>query len=126
MVYRVEAVAREAMEQNWDFEFDGQVYVLPGDMDMRAAALLSVGDLEGGLRVLLGAVQWKRLCDSPLVFGSKQLMSLLEAYAADIGVDLGESVASSPSSNATATPSRPTSNGTTAFPSLTSSLPPSA
>lgn len=125
MPYVVEAVAREALEQPWEFTFDGESYLLPNDFDMRAAACLAGGDLERGLQILLGAEQWERLCRSPLIFGVKQLKDLLNAYTTDIGVELGEWQASSVSSPNTATPSKPTSNGTTAYPSATSSPVPS-
>jgi hypothetical protein len=125
MVYKVEAVAREALEQPWEFEFDDEIYRLPNDFDMRAAACLAGGDLEMGLRILLGAEQWKRLCASQLVFGVKELRGLLAAYTEEIGAELGEWQASSVSSPNTATPSKPTSNGITAYPSSASSPVPS-
>jgi hypothetical protein len=126
MVYKVEALSREALEQPWEFEFDGDIYLLPNDFDVRAAAYLAGGDLEMGLRILLGTEQWDRLCASPLIFGVKELRGLLAAYTAAIGAELGEWQASSASSPNTATQSRPTSNGITAYPSATSSPVPSA
>jgi len=112
-VYKVEALSREALEDPWEFEFDGVIYELPSDFDMRAAAALSIGNLEAGLRIMLGEAQWKTLCDSQLIFGVKQLTDMIGSYAEAIGVELGEFKASSPSSTSTATPSKRTSNGTT-------------
>lgn len=121
MVYRVEAIAREADKEAWRFEFDGDEYSLPHDFDMRAAAAFNANDLEGGLRVLLGDEQWERIVASKKVFGVKELRDLLAAYCDGIGVDLGEFAASSSSSRRTATRSKPTSNGSTASRSRTSS-----
>jgi hypothetical protein len=111
--YKVEALSREALEDPWEFEFDSVTYRLPSDFDMRAAAALSVGNLEAGLRIMLGEDQWKTLCESQLIFGVNQLSDMIGAYCEAIGVELGESKASSRFSSNTATPSKRTSNGTT-------------
>jgi len=122
-VYKVAALEREATKDAWEFEFDGERYRLPPDFDMRAAVAMSSGDMEGGLRHLLGPDQWDRLVASPKVFGLKALTNMMKAYCADIGVDLGEFVASPRSSARTATPSKRTSNGSTGSRSRTSSPP---
>src|SRR5262245_4931433 len=114
MVYRVEAIDREARREGWEFEFDGERYILPNDFDMRAAVAITNGDAEGCLRLLLGEEQWHRLEDSPKVFGVKALRDMLQSYCDDIGVNLGEFEASSPSSPRTVTRSKRTSNGATA------------
>jgi hypothetical protein len=121
MVYKVEALAREANKDAWKFEFDGDVYSLPPDFDMLAAAKLTGGDILGGLQLLLGPDQWKRLEASPKVFGIKAMIELLQAYCTDIGVDLGEFVAPSRQSRRAAAPSKRTSNGSTGSTSPTSS-----
>jgi hypothetical protein len=115
MVYRYEdAIEADAQNKPWEFEHDGDVYVLPSDFDVRVAAKLTTGDLDGALRQLLGPEQWQRLEASPAVFGMRKLSAVLQAWAGDIGVDLGEFVASPPSSKRTVTPSKRTSNGSTA------------
>jgi hypothetical protein len=121
MVYKVEAVEREGAETPWEFDFDGDRYSLPPDFDMRAAAKLTNGDLHGALEMLLGAEQWQRLQASPKIFSLEELGKLLQSWASDIGVDLGEFTASPPSSRRTVTPSKRTSNGSTASRSRTSS-----
>lgn len=120
-VYKVAALEREATKDAWEFEFDGERYFLPPDFDMRAAAALTGERLEEGLAMLLGDEQWARLVASPKVFGMKALIDLLNAYCRDIGVDLGEFVASPASSKRTVAPSKRTSNGSTASRSRTSS-----
>ena len=124
-MYEVTALGREALEEPWQFRFDGEVYSLPNDFDVRAAACLAGGDLNNGLRILLGTEQWERLCASPKVFGTAQLIDMINAYTNAIGADLGELRAPSNSSSNTAPPSKPTSNGTTTSPWPTSSLSPS-
>jgi hypothetical protein len=113
MVYKLEAVARDASGECWEFDFDGERYELPGDFDMRAAGALADGDLNGGLRLLMGDEQWDRLCQSNKVFGVRAMTDLLNAYCEGIGVDLGESVAPSRSSRRAVAPSKRTSNGST-------------
>lgn len=123
--YVVEALSRDALEDPWPFEFDGETYYLPNDFDIRAAACLATGELFAGMRLLLGEDQWDRVCKSPRIFTAKAMVNLVNAYSAAIGADLGELQASSDSSPSTATRSKPTSNGTTTSPSPTSSLVPS-
>jgi hypothetical protein len=120
-VYQVEALDREATGDGWDFEFDGEVYTLPSDFDMRAAIALTTGALEEGLRILLGQEQWERIDASSKVFGMRELRRMLAAYCTEIGVDLGEFGASSGSSRRTVAPSKRTSNGSTGSRSRTSS-----
>lgn len=121
MVYRLEGLTREADGDAWPFEFDGDRYLLPSDFDWRAAEAITSGDLERGLRQLLGDEQWERMCASERIFGVRELVNLLNAYCEAIGVDMGEFKASSGSSARTATPSKRTSNGSTASRSRTSS-----
>jgi hypothetical protein len=121
MVYKVDAVSREATGKPWEFEFDGERYELPNDFDMRAASMLTDGDMRGALEMLLGTDQWHRLNASPKVFGIRALGELLQAWCRDIGVDLGEFTASPPSSKKTVAPSKRTSNGSTGSRSRTSS-----
>lgn len=121
MVYKVEAVEREATESPWEFEFDGDIYSLPNDFDWRAAAKLTAGDMHGALEMLLGPEQWVKINESPKIFGLTALGELIQAWCADIGVDLGEFQASPPASSKTVAPSRRTSNGSTGSRSRTSS-----
>lgn len=121
MVYKVDAVEREATGKPWEFEFDGERYELPNDFDYRAAGMLTEGDMRGALAMLLGPEQWVRLEASPKVFGIRALGELLQTWCREIGVELGEFTASPPSSKKTVAPSKRTSNGTTASRSRTSS-----
>lgn len=121
MVYKVDAIEREAKGEPWEFEFDGERYELPNDFDMRAASMLVDGDMRGALAMLLGDEQWQRLQASPKVFGIRALGELLQTWCQEIGVELGEFTASPPSSKKTVAPSKRTSNGTTGSRSRTSS-----
>jgi hypothetical protein len=121
MVFKLEAIEREGGEGTWPFDFDGHRYHLPSDFDWRAANALTKGDIELGLELLLGDEQWQRMQASPKVFGVKAIVNMLNAYATDIGVDLGEFQASSASSKRTVAPSKRTSNGSTGSRSRASS-----
>ena len=119
--YHVDAVLREADGDAWPFEFGGETYTLPSDFDMRAAVALQANRIEDALRIMLGEEQWDRLCASPYVFGAKQLDDIMSAYTEALGIDVGESQASSGSSSSTPTPLKRTSRGTTKRTSRTSS-----
>jgi hypothetical protein len=85
----------------FQFTFDGERYVLPGRPDVRAAAAMSAGRLDDGFRLLLGPDQWDKLQASPKVFDDDALITLMEAYQAHSGEDLGEFRASTNSSSTT-------------------------
>lgn len=121
MVFQLDAVEHEAKAELFEFEFDGDTYTLPPDFDMRHAAMFTGGDVLGGLEAVLGTEQWERLDSSPKVLSIKRVNALLEAWCEHIGVELGESTASSRSSRRAAARSKPTSNGSTASRSRTSS-----
>lgn len=95
------------------FRFGGEAYSLPPKVDLRAAAAMQAGDLHAGLRLLLGAEQWERLCAAEATFDQDALTALMERYVAYTGASVGESSASTVSSASTAERSRPTSNGST-------------
>lgn len=114
MPYHVDAIAREADPNPWEFEFGGETYTLPSDLDMRAMAALNGGRLDDALRILIGPEQWERMQASSYVFGPKQLNDLMQTYLSDLGIDLGKPLPSTDSSPNTPTPLRRTYNATTA------------
>jgi hypothetical protein len=121
MVFKLDSVENEAKAEPFEFEFDGDIYTLPLDFDMRHAGLFTDGRVLDGLAAILGPDQWERLDGSPKILSIKRVNELLEAWCEHIGVDLGESPASSRSSRRAAARSKPTSNGSTASRSRTSS-----
>lgn len=104
---------RTAARVPFTFTFGETEYVLPGSIDLRAAAALSAGKLYDGLQMLLGVTQWERMQASDQVFDGEALRALLDAYMAHTGVSLGESSASTGSARSTGGRSKPTSNGST-------------
>lgn len=88
-------VAEQEPPEPFEFTFGGETYSLPGEPDVRAFAALTAERLDEGLRLLLGAEQWKRMQDSPAHFRQSQLEALIVAYGAHVGADVGESQASS-------------------------------
>jgi hypothetical protein len=112
-MYKVEAVTREADPQPWEFEYGGEVYQLPSDIDMRVVAALDGGRLDDAFRMLLGPEQWARLQDSECMFGPQQFGDLMQAYFEDLGLDQAKPLASTVSSKSTETRSKPISNGRT-------------
>ena len=107
-------LAERALDRpKFTFRFGGEEFSLPPTVDLRAAAFLSGGDLLGGLKSLMGAAQWERLCAVEAVFDTDALAALMDRYMAYAGVSVGESEASTASSSNTAARSRPTSNGST-------------
>lgn len=121
MVFKLDDYAREANAEPWEFEFDGEIYVLPNDFDMRHAQLFTTGDVLGGLEAILGPEQWERLVASPQILSITQVNAMLEEWCKSIGVDVGESAAPSRSYKRAAARSKPTSNGSTGSPSRTRS-----
>lgn len=120
-MFELDAYAREADATPYEFKFDGEVYTLPPEFDMRHAGMFTSGDILGGLAAVLGPEQWERLEASPEVLSIKGVNALLEDWCAAIGVELGESVAPSRSLRRAAARSKPTSNGSTGSRSRTPS-----
>jgi hypothetical protein len=121
MVFKLDAIENEAKEELFTFTFDGETYTLPPDFDMRHAAMFTSGDILGGLEAVLGPDQWDQLDSSPKILSIKRVNALLEAWCEHIGVELGESAASSRSVRRAAARSKRTSNGSTGSRSATSS-----
>lgn len=120
MVYKLDAVKREANAEPFEFEFDGERYTLPDDMDVRAAECFAEADVRGALEILLGAEACAKLYGSPKVLSMEMLNDMIAEWCDHIGVDTGESLASSRSLRRAAARSKRTSNGSTASPSRTS------
>jgi len=119
VTFNLDAVVSESEALPFEFTFGGEDYVLPAQVDLLAAASLEGGKLYEGLRRMLGDAQWDRLVAAKSVMDDVKLKALMEAYAAHVGLSLGESEGSTVSSKSTAGPSKPTSNGSTASPSPT-------
>lgn len=95
VVYDLDAViAEREPARPFTFKFGGDVYTLPPRPDMRAAAALAAGRLDEGFAMLLGADQYERLQAAEAVFDDEALLSMMNAYQAHVGLDLGESAAS--------------------------------
>jgi hypothetical protein len=115
MAFNLDALASEGDGRAvFEFTFGGETYELPPEMDVRAASALSAGRVYEGLGMLLGDVQWSRMQAAEQILTEKMLSALLQEYAAHMGIDLGESSASTGSSRSTGRPSKRTSNGSTA------------
>lgn len=112
-VFDLDAVARDATGEPFRFRFDGEEYELPPQMDFRAVARLTVGQLYEAMELALGADQWQRVLDAEAVLTMDAITKLFEAYSLHGGLALGESSASTGSSRSTVRPSKRTSGGTT-------------
>jgi hypothetical protein len=94
VTFDLDAVAVESEAAPFEFTFGGEGYTLPATVDLVAAAALEGGKLYEGLRRLLGDSQWDLMLASSAVMDTPKLKALMEAYAAHIGLSLGESEAS--------------------------------
>jgi hypothetical protein len=103
-MYKVEAIRREADEKAWEFEFDGQAYSLPSQVDARVVAAIDSNQFGVAMRLLLGDAQWNRIMEADAILGMTELEGLLRAYFADLGVPLEQRSASGNSLPTTVTP----------------------
>lgn len=94
MAFDLDAVEHDAAATPFDFTFGGEAYSLPAQVDLIAAAALESGQLNAGLRKMLGEAQWTRICESSAVLDQTKLRKLMEEYAKHVGLSLGESAAS--------------------------------
>lgn len=116
-LFNLDAVVSESAGKGpFRFQFGGDEYELPPDMNIIAAAAMAGGEIYEGLKLLLGHEQWKRMRESDSVLTDAMLSALFTAYQEHMGVDMGESSASTVSSKPTVRPSRRTSNGVTRLP----------
>lgn len=107
--FNLDAVATEAAGEPFQFTFGGNTYTLPVEPDLVTARLLQKGQVADALGRLLGPEQWDSLVESDEVFTLSHLEALFGAYGEHLGIDMGESPASSSSSKGTARPSKRTS-----------------
>jgi hypothetical protein len=121
MAFKLDAVAREAKAEPFEFTFDGETYTMPPDFDVRYAGMMTDGDVLGGLAGVLGPEQWERLNSADAILSITKVNELLEEWCEHIGVELGESSAPSRSVRRTAARSKATSNGSTGSRSRTNS-----
>jgi hypothetical protein len=115
-VFDLDAVIAEREERApFQFRFGGQVFQLPGaGLDIRVIAALQGERIDDGLRMLMGDTQWATLQSLEATFDQEAFYALLRQYGKHIGEDIvGESGASTGSSNGTGKRSRPTSNAST-------------
>lgn len=113
-LFDLDALAAEADgKEPFRFQFGGEAYELPAEMDIRGAAALASGRVYEGLQMVLGDEQWERMQAADTVLTDKMLQALFEKYAEYTGASLGESSASTVSSRSTVRPSKRTSNGST-------------
>ncbi|MGK4584546.1 hypothetical protein [Kitasatospora sp. HPMI-4] len=85
----------EALGERWEFEVDGEVFVLPTELPRTAAqqfARLEGTDLDGLLRLLLGDGQFERLGRHEM--SVQDVSAIVSAYGAETGMSLGESATS--------------------------------
>lgn len=112
--FDLDALAAEAAgKEPFRFRFGGQDYVLPADMNILAAAAFTHGDIYEGLELLLGVEQWDQMLNSEAVLTDAMLSGLFDKYQSHMGIDVGESSASTVSSKSTVRPSKRTSSGVT-------------
>lgn len=109
----LDALVNEAKGVPFRFKFGGDVYDLGSHMDVRAATLMTKGDIDAAMRILMGNEQWQRMMDSPQLLTAEAFVAIFNGFAAHSGVDLPNSSDSASSSPSTAEPSKQTSNGTT-------------
>lgn len=110
----LDALEREVVGAPFRFQFGGESYEIPYEVDTGALACVAdPAHLYQGMQRLLGDEQWQRVLDSKTVLTRNRLKILLDAYMAHVGSGVGESSASSVSSNRAARRSKQTSNGTT-------------
>lgn len=93
----LDAVANEVTKEPFPFRFGGDLYTLPGQIDLRL--LSEVADIPAGrpdlqLAALLGADQWGRVLASPAPFPAAAIERLMSGWSEYIGISLGESSAS--------------------------------
>lgn len=119
-VYDLDALHVEATRKPFRFKFGGEQFEMPGIIDIRALALLDVGNLHGFLSTVLGPDQWERLINVKAVLGPEHFEDLLGRYMGHLGLDLGKLLVSTGSSKSTGVPSKRTSPGTTGSRSRTS------
>jgi hypothetical protein len=83
------------------FMWDGAEYTVSAEVDQAVVALLTSGDVrdaKNGLRRFLGDEQWRRLVESPKLFGDAALSAMFNQWAQYVaGVDMGNSSGSSDS-----------------------------
>ena len=111
MPFDLDAVVREVEGEPFAFTFGGEEYVLPAQPDILGAAAATGGRLDVLLRRLLGDEQWDRMLASPATFTNEHLETLMDAYGAHLGIDMGNSQASPSFYKSTVAPSKRTSNG---------------
>lgn len=115
-VFDLNVLRREAEGEPFLFRLGVEEFELPAQMDQRVALLFAAADeapsrAEAAFRMLLGEPQWERLLAVPEVLTLDMLQALMAAYGEHVGLSVGESQASPPSSNRAARrskqPSRP-------------------
>ncbi len=87
----LDAIVAEAdAKPPFPFRFDGEVYFLSSDPDIRASAAFGAGKVYEGFALLLGDDQWTRLQASSKTFADSHFARLVADYQAYVGTDLGE------------------------------------
>jgi hypothetical protein len=112
-VFDLDALAAEEVAEPFRFTFGGQAFEA-AVFDPRALGPFGVGDIDAGLRYMLGREQAARLAAVEQPLGMGQLQALVAAWTAHFGMDAGKAPASSRSSKSTVRPSKRTSNASTA------------
>lgn len=119
--FDLDALAAEAAGRPFCFTYDGRDWEIPRleDLDKRLLDRL-IDEPEAftreAFRMAFGE-RWEEFDALPMTL--RTLNSLLEAWSAASGIDLGEGVASASSSASTGRPSKPTSPASTASRSRT-------
>lgn len=115
---RERAAARaEAEETPVRIRVNGDVYDLPVELPLEVLDALGrlqnddAAALKPALAALVGPDAWAAMDDGTLTINDAA--DVLAGIAKEYGVDLGNLLASAPSSTSTSTRSRPTSSGTT-------------
>lgn len=119
--FDLDAFIAEEEGELFTFVFDGEVYSMPSNMDIRAVSDASTGNLEAAFVRMLGVDQWAQLKAADGVLSATALQALFVAYAQHSGLDVPNSSASTSSSLSMGGRSKPISNGRTTSRSRTSS-----
>lgn len=117
-VFDLNALRREVDGEPFQFKLGDELFELPMIPDQRAGILFAAATTdpsktERALRIMLGEEQWERLLAVPEVLDDEMLGGLMAAYGEHIGTTVGESPASSTSSNRQARRSKRTSSVST-------------
>jgi hypothetical protein len=114
--FNLDAWIDEQEGKPFEFTWAGESYSCPWGIDFRLVQIMAKGkpeDIEQAFVAALGRDQYVRMVSADKHLPFPAMVKLLEQYALQSGIELGESSASPGSSPKKATRSRPTSSAST-------------